>query len=51
MQGLGGRQAAGTFLPQTTAGAYRLSVGFSFQSSTFRNNERLLVRLGPPTTS
>jgi hypothetical protein len=33
------------------AASVLLSVGFSFQSSTFRNNQRLLVRLGPPTTS
>ena len=48
---LGQEQANIQIHPQTTAGAYRLSVGFSFQNSTFRNNQRLLVRLGPPTTS
>ena len=47
---LGQEQANIQIHPQTTPGAYRLSVGFSFQSSTFRNNQRLLVRLGPPTT-
>jgi hypothetical protein len=48
---LGQEQANIQIHPQTTAGAYRLSVGLSFQNSTFRNNQRLLVRLGPPTTS
>jgi uncharacterized protein (TIGR03437 family) len=47
---LGQEQANIQIHPQTTAGEYRLSVGFSFQNSTFRNNQRLLVRLGPATT-